>query len=74
MKRELKIIACCENKLIYSWQVRVMCNNFRKFDLSNKLEVLVFVHKNDKALKQWHVIQCDYPEVEIHFYLDNDDL
>lgn len=74
MKRELQIITACENKLMYTWQVRVLCNNYRRFDLSDKLQVLVFVHINTKALQQWHDIQKDYPEVEIYFYLDNEDI
>src|ERR1043165_7025402 len=74
MKRELQIITCCENKLIYSWQVRVVCNNYRKHGLSDKLQVLVFVNKDDKALQQWKDIQQDYPEVEIFFYLDDEDI
>lgn len=74
MKRELTIITCCENKLIYSWQVRVQCHNFREHGISDKLQVLVFVNKDDKAIEQWYGIQRDYPEVGIFFYIDNEDV
>ena len=68
------MITCCENKLLYTWQVRVLCFNYREHKLSDKLQVLVFVKLNEKALNQWQEIQRDYPEVEIFFYLDNEDI
>ncbi len=73
MKRELQVITCCENKLLYTWQVRVLCNNYREHKLSDKLQVLVFINKNEKALSRWYSIQEDFPEVEVYFYLDNED-
>lgn len=72
--RELQIITCCENKVLYTWQTRVLCNNYREHGLSDKLQVLVFVKSGTRALQQWLDIQKDYPEVRIHFYLDNDNV
>lgn len=62
----------------FAWQVEVQIVNFRKFGLSNKMNILVWtLPETDfeykycaEALPKWKKLQEKYPEVKIFFYRD----
>jgi len=53
----------------FAWQIEVQIVNFRQFDISAKMHVLVW-YKDDSNLDEWYAIQKKYPEVHIYFYKD----
>jgi hypothetical protein len=55
----------------FQWQVEVQITNFRKFEISNRMHILVWYHKGSNELKNWLAIQRKYPEVKIFLYEDS---
>lgn len=60
----------------FQWQLEVIITNFRKFGLSDKMHVVVWILKEDhyeyehyvKAKPGWDKLQEKYPEVKFFFY------
>ena len=55
--------------LYFQWQIEVQITNFRKFDISDKMHIVVW-YPEGTDLSGWHKIQEKYPEVKIFFYKD----
>ncbi len=57
--------------IYFLWQVEVQIVNFRKFGISDKMQVLVwFPLKRAAELEGWKKLQEKYPEVRIFAYAD----
>lgn len=58
--------------MYFAWQVEVQIVNFRKFDMSDKMHVLVF-YKDEIShfLPLWGRLQERYKEVKFFFYKDD---
>lgn len=57
--------------IFFLWQVEVQIVNFRKFGISDKMEILVWYPKNRaEDLKPWLKLNAKYPEVNIYAYQD----
>lgn len=76
--KELVLISAQPYDLYFTWQVEVQIVNFRKFNLSDKMRVLVWClpdnhpeYENWVKMKPiWLTLQHKYPEVQFHFYVD----
>lgn len=54
----------------FQWQIEVQIVNFRKFNVSDRMQILVWTRKNSDQLDKWKVIQEKYPEVSFFLYED----
>lgn len=52
------------------WQIEVQIVNFRKFGISDRMQICVWWRKGFDYLDQWRAIQKKYPEVKIFLYED----
>lgn len=73
--RELVFLSAAPNDRYFVWQYRVLLSNFRKYDLSHKVEVLIFKHRNrdrgEDFQEEWDQLIKDYPEAKFFFYEDD---
>lgn len=54
----------------FTWQVEVQIVNFRKHNISDKMNILVWYPQENTDLTHWQNIQVKYPEVKIFYYRD----
>lgn len=55
----------------FLWQVEVQIVNFRKHNISDKMQVLIwFPNRENVDLSSWLALAKKYPEVSFHFYKD----
>lgn len=55
----------------FVWQIEVQINNFRKFNLSDKMHVTVWYPKvREGELTVWYELSAKYPEVKFFYYED----
>ena len=66
----LIFINVCPHDPYFLWQEEVLINNFRKFNISDKMEILVWYTKDSPHLIKWRNLQAKYPEVAFYFYED----
>lgn len=67
----MKFISAQPNDPYFAWQIEVQINNFRKFNLSDKMHVLIFNNRlNIKYHNLWNEIVKKYDEVNFFFYND----
>jgi hypothetical protein len=66
----LIFIQAVPHDLYFQWQIEVQIVNFRKFGVSDKMEICVWHPKGMPNLKAWETIQDKYPEVNISSYED----
>lgn len=52
------------------WQLEVQITNFRKFGISDKMQVCVWTRKDVDYSSGWRKIKLKYPEVKIYMYED----
>lgn len=56
----------------FLWQVEVQIHNFRKFNISQFMEILVWYPEDrTEEVESWKQLQKEYPEVKIFFYQDS---
>jgi len=67
----LIFIQAVPHDLYFQWQIEVQIVNFRKFGVSDKMEICVWHPKGMPNLKAWETIQDKYPEVNISSYEDS---
>lgn len=65
---ELIFIQVVPDDLYFQWQIEVQIVNFRKFEISKNMEILICHRNNPDNLKAWKKIQEKYPEVKFFFY------
>ncbi len=53
----------------FVWQIEVQIVNFRKFNISSQMHVLVW-YPADKNLDKWKILEKKYPEVSFFYYED----
>lgn len=75
-KKELIFISVLPDDTHFMWETEVQINSLKKYNLSNKLKVLVYWRSNE--IKQtinlhWLVLKKKYPEVEFLFYKGDDE-
>lgn len=63
-------IQAVPDNIYFQWQIEVQITNFRKFGISNKMEICVWYPTKNNQLKQWDIIKEKYPEVKFFFYED----
>jgi len=56
----------------FQWQIEVQIVNFRKFNISDKMHILVWVRKESDQIEKWKDIQKKYPEANFFLYEDED--
>lgn len=66
--KELVFISAQPDDKYFSWQIEVQINNFRKYNLSHKMHVLVYHNERPKWHVNWDKLQKAYPEVNFFFY------
>lgn len=54
----------------FSWQIDIQITNFRKFNLSDKMEILVWYPKGNPKLDIWKKLEKKYSEVKFFYYED----
>lgn len=62
-------INACSYEDYYIWQQEVLITNFRKFGISNQMQVIVW-HPIGANLINWEPLKLKYPEVQFFFYSD----
>lgn len=75
--RELKIITCQPQDPNFWWQVAVQCYNFRKYGLSDKMRVLLYLPHNELDMgfdSHWRMLEVAFPEVKFFYQHDYDNL
>lgn len=66
--KELVFITAQPDDKYFSWQIEVQIHNFRKYNLSQKMHVLVYYYDRPKWHLNWDKLQKAYPEVHFYFY------
>lgn len=73
--KKLKIITVQPSDLYFSWSNRVFLHNLRKYGLSEKAEILIFIpHGRSEVDYSWKELWNDYPETKFFVYHDEDNL
>lgn len=54
----------------FQWQIEVQIVNFRKFNVSDRMQILVWMRPNSDQVENWRIIMKKYPEVSFFFYED----
>lgn len=67
----LIFLQAVSHELYFQWQVETQITNFRKFNISDRMQIIVWFHKGSKQLQNWFKIQKKYPEVKIFLYEDS---
>lgn len=73
--KDLVFINCQPDDMHFLWEVEVQINNLRKYNLSDKLKVLVYWEQKENKYSvnlQWLVLSRKYPEVEFSFYKNDE--
>lgn len=73
--KDLVFVTCQPDDTHFMWEVEVQINNLRKYELSDKLKVLVYwERRDDKPMVnfQWLMLARKYPEVEFMFYKNDE--
>lgn len=73
--KDLVFITVQPDDMHFLWEVEVQINNLRKYNLSDKLKVLVYWEQTETKFSvnlQWLVLSRKYPEVEFAFYRNDD--
>jgi hypothetical protein len=55
----------------FVWQTEVQIVNFRKFGISDRMQIIVWYHKGSTHLPRWMALKRKYSEVNIYFYEDS---
>lgn len=64
-------LSCQPIDSYFLWQVEVQITNFRKFDVSGKMHIVVwYPEKRAAELDKWRLLQDKYPETRFFFYPD----
>lgn len=69
--KDLIFIQAVTNDLYFLWQVEVQIVNFRKFNISNKMEIIVWYPSYNNNLYNWKELEIKYPEVKFFYYEDS---
>jgi len=69
MIENLIFMSCQPNEFKYIWELEIQITNFRKFDISKQMHILVWYQKGED-LKNWAYLKSKYPEVNIFLYED----
>ncbi len=67
---DLVFLQCVPHDQYFQWQIEVQIVNFRKFDISKNMDIVVWYPKGSPHLGKWKTIQDKYPEVRISLYED----
>lgn len=67
--RELALVSAQPDDIYFAWQIEVQIHNFRKYNLSDKMHVVVF-YRGDKYKDYWNKLVESYQEVKFFFYKD----
>jgi hypothetical protein len=67
----LIFLSCQPDHIYFQWQVEVQIVNFREFDISKNMQIVVWYKKGSKELSKWMQLQRKYPEVRIFLYEDS---
>lgn len=67
----LVFLQCVPHDPYFQWQIEVQVVNFRKFNISDRMEIVVWYPTNSKELGNWQKIQEKYPEIKIFLYEDS---
>ena len=55
----------------FVWQLDVQIHNFRKHNISDKMEIIVWYPKGFNGFSKWIALQFKYPEAKFFFYEDD---
>ena len=66
----LVFLQCVSHHPFFMWQTQVQIVNFRKFGISDKMQVVVWWNTNNRYLQKWHDIERQFPEVKFFYYED----
>jgi len=67
--KDLKIITVVPADLAFAWEIEIVCENYRKYNLSDKLTVLIAYNEDsEKFLNYWGKLEDKYNEVIFRIY------
>lgn len=66
----LIFLQCVPKDIYFIWQLSVQITNFRKFNISGKMEIIVWYPKGYNDWKEWRKLETTYPEVKFFYYED----
>lgn len=69
--KDLIFLQCVPKDNYFAWQLEVQITNFRKFNIADKMEVIVWYPKDFKDFTQWRLLEKKYPEVKFFYYKDD---
>jgi len=64
-------LQCVPKDNFFIWQLSVQITNFRKFGVSDKMEVIVWYPKGYSDFSEWASLEATYPEVKFFYYEDS---
>lgn len=64
-------LQCVPKDFYFVWQLEVQITNFRKFNISDKMEIIVWYPKGYTDFKEWRRLESKYPEVSFFYYEDD---
>jgi len=67
--KDLIFVSAQPDDLYFVWQIEVQIHNFRKYNYSDKMHVLVY-YRGKNYKKEWDKLVNGYPEVTFFFYQD----
>lgn len=72
MYRELKIISVSPMNIRFLWELSIYLTSLRKYNLSNKTNILIFLHQKQEILPEFRILEQDFPEAKFFYYKDVD--
>lgn len=70
LPENLVFLQVVPHDVYFQWQIEVQIVNFRKFGISNRMQICVWYPRGSQQLNKWMDIQNKYPEVRIFLYED----
>lgn len=67
--KELVFVSAQPDDLYFAWQIEVQIHNFREYNYSDKMHVVVF-YQGMRQKDFWNKLVKNYPEVKFFFYKD----
>lgn len=64
-------LQCVPKDFYFVWQLEVQITNFRKFKISDKMEIIVWYPKGYEDFTEWRRLEGKYPEVKFFYYEDD---
>lgn len=68
---EIIFLQAVPKDFYFVWQLDVQITNFRKHNISDRMEIIVWYPKGYTDFKEWRRLEGKYPEVKFFYYEDD---